>query len=272
MNKAILITGCSSGIGRATAKYFQEKGWNVIATIRTNPEEDVELNSLENVFVSKMDVTKLETIEKTVKDGIDKFGKIDVLLNNAGYGSYGLLEASSEEKIRRQMEVNIIGPLMVIKELLPHFRQNKSGIIMNVSSMGGKITFPLGTLYHGSKFAVEGMSEALSYELDAIGVKVKLIEPGVINTNFATTSFDLNLDESLEEYQEFTTKILTAFGGLGSSSSEAELVAETIFKAAMDESDQMRYVVGNDAEQLIDARKKMDDSTYMNMMKSQFDL
>ncbi|WP_196893039.1 SDR family oxidoreductase [Aureivirga marina] len=272
MNKTILITGCSSGIGRATAKYFQEKGWNVIATIRTNPVEDTELYNLKNVLVSELDVTKQETIQKTVKTGIEKFGKIDVLLNNAGYGSYGLLEATSEEKIRRQMEVNVIGPLMVIKELLPHFRKNKAGIILNVSSMGGKITFPLGTLYHGSKFAVEGMSEALSYELEAIGVKVKLIEPGVINTNFATSSFDLNLNENLEEYQKFTQKILTAFGNMGTISSEAELVAETIYNAAIDKSDQIRFVVGKDAEQLVEARKQMDDSTYLTMMKSQFEL
>jgi short-subunit dehydrogenase len=138
--------------------------------------------------------------------------------------------------------------------------------------MGGKITFPMGTLYHGSKFAVEGMSEALSFELAGIGVKVKIIEPGMINTNFATTSFDLNIDESLTEYKPFLDKVLTAMNDAATQASEPIIVAETIYQAVTDGSDQLRYVVGEDAKQLIAARKQMEDPEYLAMIKDQFGL
>ena len=169
MNKTILITGCGSGIGRMTAKFFQEKGWNVSATVRGNPQDDAELNALSNVLVTALDVTDEKTIKASVAQTIERFGKIDVLLNNAGYGSYGILEATPESAIRMQYDVNVIGALMVTKNVLPHMRKAGEGIIINISSMGGKITLPMGTLYHGSKFAVEGMTESLSYELEAIG-------------------------------------------------------------------------------------------------------
>jgi NAD(P)-dependent dehydrogenase (short-subunit alcohol dehydrogenase family) len=131
MSKTILITGCSSGIGRMTAKYFQEKGWNVIATVRGNPEADTELNALDNVLVTPLDVTQEDTIKATVAAGIEKFGKIDVLLNNAGYGSYGLLESTPEQKIRMQFDVNVIGALMVTKALIPSMRERGEGTIIN---------------------------------------------------------------------------------------------------------------------------------------------
>ncbi|AHF15280.1 SDR family oxidoreductase [Niabella soli] len=271
MNKTILITGCSSGIGRMTAKYFQEKGWNVVATVRKFSDSDAELTNLGNVLVTELDVTKEDTIKSTVEQAVTKFGKIDVLLNNAGYGSYGILEATPEQKIRMQFEVNVIGLLLVTKNVIPIMRKQGSGIIINISSMGGKITFPMGTLYHGSKFAVEGMSEALSYELSAIGIQVKMIEPGVINTNFATSSFDLNIDPALTEYQDFTDRVLKAFEA-GANGSEPVLVAETIYKAATDGTNQLRYIAGPDAEQIIAARKQMDDPEYLALIRSQYGL
>ncbi len=271
MSNTILITGCSSGIGRMTAKYFQERGWNVVATVRSNPEKDAELNQMDHVLVTALDVTKEETIKKSVDQAVAKFGKIDVLLNNAGYGSYGILEATPEHKIRMQFEVNVIGLLLVTKNVIPVMRKQGSGVIINISSMGGKVSFPMGTLYHGSKFAVEGLSEALSYELAEIGIRTKMIEPGVINTNFATSSFDLNLDPALTEYQPFTEKVLKAFEA-GAEGSEPILVAETIYRAATDGTDQMRYVAGPDAEQIIAARKEMDDPSYLALIRSQYGL
>ncbi len=271
-NKTILITGCSSGIGRMTAKFFQEKGWNVIATVRNNPETDTELQALDNVLVVALDVTQQDTIKSAIAAGIEKFGNIDVLVNNAGYGSYGLLEATPEHKIRMQYDVNVIGTLMMCKAILPHFRAKQAGTIINISSMGGKITFPMGTLYHGSKFAVEGMTEALSFELASIGIQVKLIEPGMINTNFATTSFDLNIDESLTEYQPFVQQVLGSMTGAAANASEPVVVAETIYLAATDASQQMRYIAGEDAKQIIAARKSMDDAEYLQMISGQFGL
>jgi NADP-dependent 3-hydroxy acid dehydrogenase YdfG len=183
MNKTILITGSSSGIGRATATLFHEKGWNVVATMR-RPESESELNKLDRVLVTRLDVIDLESIQAAVKQGLDRFGKIDVLLNNAGFGVFGPLEATPLEKIREQFETNVLGLLATTKVLLPIFRANREGMIINVSSVGGKITFPLGSLYHGTKFAIEGISEALSFEMAEIGVKVKIVEPGAVRTNF----------------------------------------------------------------------------------------
>jgi NADP-dependent 3-hydroxy acid dehydrogenase YdfG len=143
MSKTILITGSSSGIGKATAKYFQAKGWNVIATMR-KPENETELNKLQNVLVTRLDVQEPATIEDAIQKGIERFGTIDVLLNNAGYGAFGVLEAAPIENIRRQFDVNVIGLIQVMQAILPHFRKNKSGTVINISSIGGKMTFPWG--------------------------------------------------------------------------------------------------------------------------------
>ena len=272
MNKTILITGCSTGIGRMTAKYFQEKGWNVAATVRKHSDSDAELTDL-GMLVTELDVTKEETIKKAVAETVEKFGKIDVLLNNAGYGSYGILEATPERAIRMQFDVNVIGTLLVSKNVIPYMRKAGEGTIINISSMGGKITFPLGTLYHGSKFAVEGMSEALSFELEAIGIKVKMIEPGMINTNFEETVMkNLNVDPSQTEYAPFLEKVMAGMQNAGSNSSEPIVVAEKVYEAATDGKNQLRYIAGPDAEQIIAARKQMDDESYMTMMKQQMGL
>ena len=171
MANTILITGASSGIGKSTAKYFQEKGWNVVATMR-NPQADTELTELENVLVTRLDVQDSDSIARAVRLSIETFGKIDVLLNNAGYGAFGVLEATPMEKIRRQFDVNVFGLVETTKAVIPHFRAKRSGTIINVSSIGGKVTFPLGSLYHATKFAVEGLSEAMSYEMAPIGVRM----------------------------------------------------------------------------------------------------
>ena len=269
MTQTILITGCSSGIGRMTAKYFQERGWNVIATVRSEPEEDIELNSLDNVLVVALDVTSNDTIEAAVAAGIERFGAIDVLLNNAGYGSYGILEATPEAKMRMQFDVNVIGLMMVTKAVLPHMRARGEGTIVNISSMGGKITFPLGALYHGSKFAVEGLTESLSFELKAIGVMVKLVEPGMINTNFSETTANLfEADPNQKEYGPFVEKVTASMQAAGAQHSEPVIVAEAIWQAATDGTDQMRYIAGEDAEQIIAARKAMDDPEYLAMVRS----
>lgn len=271
MTKTILITGASSGIGRATAYLFQSKGWNVIATMR-NPQAETELNTLDNVLVAKLDVLDLDSIQSAVQEGILKFGQIDVLLNNAGYGAYGTLESFSREKISRQFNTNVIGLLDVTKAVLPHFRKNKSGIIINISSIGGQMTFPLGALYHGTKFAVEGISESLSYEVEQFGGQVKLVEPGMIATEFAGRSFDFSHDESLEEYQPIIGAFMTALPAMAQNASPASVVADVIFEAATDGKNQLRYTAGEDAVALLANRKQHDDATFIGGIKSQFGL
>jgi len=269
--KTILITGASSGIGKETAKLFQSKGWNVIATMR-NPENESELKQLENVLVTKLDVLDLDSIQKAFTEGVQEFGSIDVLLNNAGYGAYGPLEAISRDQVLRQFNTNVIGLLDVTKTVLPHFRQNKKGIIINISSMGGKVTFPLGSLYHGTKFAVEGISESLSYEVAQFGGQVKIVEPGMIATDFGGRSLDFTNDENLTEYQNLVNALMAAMPTMAESASPASVVAEVIFKAATDGTDQLRYTAGEDAKMLMANRQQYDDATFMGGIKSQFGL
>lgn len=271
MKKTILITGASTGIGKATAKYFNEKDWNVVATMRS-PEKEEELNKLEDVLVTKLDVTDKASIQSAVKEGIDKFGQIDVLLNNAGYGAFGILEAATDESIKRQFDVNVIGLINAMREVIPHFRANKSGLIINVSSIGGKMTFPMGTLYHGTKFAVEGMTEALSFEMAEIGVKMKIIEPGAIKTDFATRSLDFYNDESISEYQGLVGKMMGLMDSVSNQGAEPVVVAEAVYEAATDGSDKLRYTAGEDAKEYMKNRKEMDDEAFMTAIKSQFGL
>lgn len=265
--KNILITGASSGIGEATAKHFQANGWNVIATMR-NPTNDTDLRKLDNLHVTKLDVTDSASIAAAVEEGVRRFGKIDVLLNNAGYGAYGALEAFSMDRIRRQFDTNVIGLLEVTKCVLPHMRENKSGTIINISSIGGQITFPLGTLYHGTKFAVEGLSEALHYELEPLGIRVRIVEPGMIKTNFGGSSFDFAIDESLPEYSATAEAMGRVFGKLASNPSAPEVVADVIWEAANDTGDRLRFRAGSDADRLLDERKLQDDETFIRSIKS----
>jgi len=269
MKQTILITGASSGIGKATAKFFQSKGWNVIATMRS-PELESELTQLDSVLVQRLDVEDASSIRTGVEAGLKRFGKIDVLLNNAGYGAYGPLEATPIEKIRKQYEVNVIGLMATTKALLPHFRENRNGHIVNISSIGGKVTFPLGTLYHGTKFAVEGLSEALHYELQQFGVKVKIVEPGMINTDFAGRSFDFSNDAALTEYQPVVQSLMSALGPMTQTASLPSVVAEVIYKAVTDGTDQLRYEAGQDAVQILSGRRAVDDDVFIAGIKAQF--
>lgn len=267
MRKTILITGASSGIGKATAIHFQQKGWNVIATMRT-PEKETELNKLENVHLEKLDVLDVSSIEQAIKNGIAKFGKIDALLNNAGYGAYGPLESFPRENIIRQFNTNVIGLMDVTKAIIPHFRLNKNGVIVNISSIGGQMTFALGSLYHGTKFAVEGISESLHYEMNEIGVKVKIVEPGFIATDFGSRSFDFQAGE-ISDYQPLIGALMKQWQNPNNTVSPPSLVAEVIFNAVIDGKNQLRYIAGDDANFLLDNRKKMSDTDFFEMMNKQ---
>jgi NAD(P)-dependent dehydrogenase (short-subunit alcohol dehydrogenase family) len=260
--KTILITGASSGIGKATAVRFQGEGWSVIATMR-DPAAGGDLAALDNVLVTRLDVTDAESIVSAVAEGIDHFGRIDVLVNNAGYGAYGPLEAFSTDRIRRQFETNVIGLLEVTKAVLPHMRANRAGTIINISSIGGQITFPLGTLYHGTKFAVEGLSEALHFELEPFGIHLRIVEPGMIRTDFGGRSFDFAMDEGVADYAPTVAAMGRLFGKLASNPSAPELVADVIWAAANDTSNLLRFRAGPDAEALLDRRKREDDAAFI---------
>jgi NAD(P)-dependent dehydrogenase (short-subunit alcohol dehydrogenase family) len=267
MKKTVLITGASSGFGRESVKLFVEKGWNVIATMRS-PENETELSGLAGVLVTRLDVTDKGSIHEAIKAGVRKFGAIDVLVNNAGYGAIGALEAASEEVIRQQFEVNFFGLIAVTKAVLPGMRARKSGVIINVSSIGGRLTFPFCTLYHATKFAVEGLTESLQYELNPLGIRLKIIEPGGYKTNFSGRSMTLYGGGGLDGYQERFDSMLGRLEQWPMSGNIGE-VADVIYEAASDDSEKLRYPVGHDAGPLLEARRQMDDVAFKKMMLDQ---
>lgn len=248
--------------------HFGARGWNVAATMR-RPDDGT---GLDNVLVTRLDVTDSASIASAVAATMDRFGAIDALLNNAGYGAYGPLESFGMERIRRQFDTNVIGLLEVTKAVLPHMRARRSGTIVNVSSIGGQMTFPLGALYHGTKFAVEGISEALHYELESIGISVRIIEPGMTATEFSGRSFDFANDPAIDEYQPIVGAVMGAMGSGTAEQSAPELVAEVIWNAVTDGSGRLRYRAGADAEALLTHRKDSDDATFIAGIKRQFGL
>jgi NADP-dependent 3-hydroxy acid dehydrogenase YdfG len=270
MAKTVLITGSSAGIGRAAAELFADEGWNVVATMRSTQAAG-ELARRENVLVTALDVTNEASIAAAVQQAEERFGAIDVLVNNAGYGVYGPLEAASPENIRGQFETNVVGLLATTRAVLPGMRKQRSGVIVNVGSIAGFMTYPLGTLYNGTKFAVEGISEALRFELREIGVRVKLIEPGIIFTNFAK-AMEFNNDESLVEYQALTQKFGATMEGLIANGSPVGVAAEAIYEASTDGSDRLRYLAGEDAKGFAAMLAGMDKEQYFAKMCTVFGL
>lgn len=242
--KTIFVTGASSGLGKATAKLFAEKGWNVIATMR-EPDREKELGSIDNIHLLQLDVTDNGSIERAVKNSIE-IGTIDVLFNNAGYGLTGPLESYTESQITRQFNTNVLGVIKVTQAFLPHFRERKSGIIISTTSIGGLVTFPFSTIYHATKWAIEGFSESLSYELAAHNIRVKTIAPGGIATDFMSRSIDMGRHEAYaRQFEQFISTFSNTDSPL--QFSPADSIARTVYEAVTDDQDQLRYLAGSDA-------------------------
>jgi len=272
MKKTVLITGASSGFGKATALHFAREGWNVVATMR-RPGEEHELGKLEGVLVARLDVQDKATIAAAVDAGIARFGRIDALVNNAGFGLFGLFEATPAEKIVEQFGVNVFGVMEVTRAILPHFRQNKGGLVLNVSSGAGVFTLPMISLYCASKFALEGFSEALSYELASQGIVVKIIEPGgVVSTNFGKRSgAEAAQNNPLPDYDAFVAHTQAVFAGLRAARlATSEDVAQVIYQASTDGTRQLRYVATEDIKPLVRARRETSEEKYMAFMRGRF--
>jgi NAD(P)-dependent dehydrogenase (short-subunit alcohol dehydrogenase family) len=273
MHKTILITGASSGIGYAVAQLFANKDWNVLATMR-NPGAGADLAQVSNMLVTGLDVQDRNSIDRAIKTGIARFGRIDALINNAGFGQYGLFEAISREKIQEQFDVNVFGVMDVTRAILPHFRKNKGGLIINISSGAGIITLPMISLYCSSKFALEGFSESLSYELASQNIAVKVVVPHgrVISTRFNDRSAKDNAtDPALTDYDEFVRHSREAFASMTAGRMmSADDVAQVVHAAATDGTGQLRYLVGDDSHGFINARRKMSEEDYMDFMRSRF--
>jgi NAD(P)-dependent dehydrogenase (short-subunit alcohol dehydrogenase family) len=268
MTKTVLITGCSSGFGEAAARLFANNGWNVIATMR-NPSEG--FREYSNVLVTKLDVQDNETIKAAVNLGITRFEKIDVIINNAGYGLFGVFEGTSRQKVQEQFDVNVFGVMDVVRETLPHFRENRSGLYINVSSGAGVFGLPMISLYNASKFALEGFSESLSYELAALGIGVKVVEPGgVLETKFGQRSGqEFSSTATPSDYDPFIAGAAAVFDQLRQNRGLAtsEQVANVIYDAATDGTDRLRYVATEDIKPLVEKRRGSSEEEYMAFMR-----
>lgn len=266
MKKTVLITGASSGFGKASATLFQNQGWNVIAGMRS-PEKVQDLKESENLLLVKLDVTDLQSIKKSVEQGIKKFKTIDVLINSAGYGLMGVFESSDETQIQKQFEVNVFGLMNMTKAVLPIMRKQQSGVIINISSFGGVTAGAFASLYNSSKFAVEGFSEALHFELSSFGISVKIVEPGSVATNFrkGMEMIQNTIEDYNPELAAFIPKFTKRTEHLVKATTEE--VAETIFEAATDNQSKLRYSIGDDAKFYIDLKNKNSEEDFLRLMK-----
>lgn len=238
MSKTILITGASSGIGHATARYFAEQGWNVAATLR-DPLKAAGSLKHPRISLFALDVTDEESIAQAVKSALARYEKIDVLLNNAGYGLFGPMEASSARQIQQQFATNVLGLIAVTRQILPSMRAAGAGLIINVSSIVGRMALPYASSYIATKFAVEGLSESIRYELAPFNIRVKLIEPGGINTEFGKGSKQTAVSDP---YRASLAKFMAIFTKRNSAGSSPQEVAKIIYRAANDSSDRLRYL------------------------------
>ncbi|MFM9984146.1 MAG: SDR family oxidoreductase [Flavobacteriales bacterium] len=259
MCKTILITGASSGIGRTAAIKFASEGWKVAATMR-HPEKESELQKNSNIRLFQLDVTQKQSVDEAIAAVIQEFGNIDVLVNNAGFGVDGVFEGMSDELIRSQFETNVFGLMRTTRAVIPHMRERRSGMIIQISSMGGRTTFPLYSIYHGTKWAVEGFTESLHYELKPFGIAVKLIEPGAIKTAFYSTSRISINPPDLVDYSEFVEKCNKLALDTGKKGASPERVAEKILTVANSQNSTMRHPIAYPAGIMTIMRRILPDS------------
>lgn len=266
MQKTIFITGASSGLGKSTAKLFHANGWHVIATMR-NPKMENELKALPNVTLVQLDVTNQEKIKHTISE-ILKSHAVDVVLNNAGYGLIGPLEALTDEQIQTQVQTNLFGVINVTRAFVPYFRERKRGTFINITSTFGVLGYPTCSIYNAAKFAVDGFSEGLAYELAQFGVKVKVVAPGGMQTDFAGRSLQGGMHEA---YAQLVTKVSEGYSEEQVANyTKAADVAEIIYVASTDNKDQLRYIAGNDAVALYQERLELTPEGQFKKIRSQF--
>jgi len=270
-DRVALVTGASSGIGEATARRLQEAGFATYAVARRTDR----MSALEDegVHTFAMDVTDDASMVAGVQRVVDEQGRIDVLVNNAGYGSYGAVEDVPIDEARRQFEVNVFGLARLVQLVLPHMRAQKSGRIINISSVGGKFYEPLGAWYHATKFAVEGFSDSLRLELAPFGIQVVIIEPGPIITEWNTISRDSLVDVSRGgAYEERAGRVRKTMerGDTGWAGSSPDLVAKKIVTAATARRPRIRYPVGKGAGSIVLARRLLPDRFFDAVVNSMY--
>ncbi len=266
-NNTVLITGCSSGFGKASAAHFLARGWNVIATMRS-PESNL-LEDSDRLLVTSLDVTDPRSIADAISKGIARFGKIDVVVNNAGIGMFGAHEVVTDETIRQVFETNTFGVMAVNRAIAPHMRERGSGTIINVTSSAGIAPMPLVAVYTASKYAIEGFSESLAYELGVFGVRVKIVEPGLApSTGFAANSGERCDNMIPAAYANYAGSYLKSMQEYPTDYTSAEDVAEAIHAAATDGLDKLRYPAGADSVMLAELRRSLPEQEFISRIRT----
>jgi NAD(P)-dependent dehydrogenase (short-subunit alcohol dehydrogenase family) len=274
VSKAVLITGCSSGIGWATAKRLSEVGWRVYATAR-NVEKITPLEE-SGCKLLPLDVTDEDSMRRAVEEVERQEGAVGVLVNNAGYSQSGAVEAVPIEKVRAQFETNVYGLARMCQLVLPGMRRQGYGRIVNVSSMGGKLTFPGAGYYHASKHAVEAISDALRFEVEGFGIKVSVIEPGLIRTGFANAAVGSMDGPESDPYAGFDEAVAKATtenyeqGPFSRLAGEPEAVAEAIERALSARNPRSRYAVTPSAHLFLGLRRLLPDGAWDAVLKSSY--
>ena len=273
MDKIALVTGSSSGIGFETSLALARNGFHTFATMRdlSKDEEIKQVIKKEDLSIEilELDVDSEESVNQAIKIIFEKKGRIDVLVNNAGYGMWGTVEDVSIDEFKEQFETNFFSIIRLIQKVAPIMRKQSSGNIVNISSVAGRIGFPVSPAYISSKFALEGLSESLRFELMPFGINVIIIEPGVIKTNF----FDsMKLSEKSQQdstYKEITDKVISGVKMMAEMGTHPKEVANVVIKTLGEEKPLPRYVIGNDAMMFLEAKKMKTDIEFENYLKKE---
>ncbi|MBS3922151.1 MAG: SDR family oxidoreductase [Nitrosarchaeum sp.] len=272
MEKVAIVTGTTSGIGYETCLSLARDGFYTFATVRDvkKAEKIVQIAKKENLKIEiiELDVDDEKSISAAIQKILSKKQQIDVLVNNAGWGLFGSVEDVPVKDFRAQFETNFFGIISIIQKVAPVMRKQKSGVIVNISSVAGRIGFPGSPAYISSKFALEGLSESLRYELGQFGVKVVIIEPGVIKTNFFS-SMKIAEPKPDSPYKEITEKVIMGVKMMAELGTPPSEVATTILKAIKEKDPKLRYIVGNDAQMFLEAKRAKTDTEFENYLKKE---
>ena len=273
MEKVAVVTGSSSGIGFETALALAKDGYYTYATMRDTKKSDKikEIGQKDNlkIDVLELDVDDEGSVKTAMKKIFDEKQRVDVIVNNAGWGLWGCVEDVSVDEFKAQFETNFFSIIRLIQEVGPAMRKQGSGKIVNISSVAGRIGFPASPAYISSKFALEGLSESLRLEMSPFGIDVIIIEPGVIKTNFLNPVKLAKKSESDTAYSDITTKVVSGVKMMAEMGTPAKEVADTIVKAVKDDKPLPRYIVGNDASMFLEAKKGKTDIEFENYFKKE---
>ncbi|MFL6479087.1 MAG: SDR family oxidoreductase [Nitrososphaera sp.] len=284
--KVALVTGSSTGIGFETSIILARNGFHTYATMRKleggKSENITNVAKNENIplQVIHLDVDSDHSVLDAVNTIMRERGRIDIVINNAGYALAGPFEETSMEEIRAQFETNFFGAVRVMQAVIPIMRDQKSGKIVNITSMGGRIAVPLDSVYHGTKFALEGLSESLQYELASFGIKIILIEPGAVGSNFwknlkiasKTLNHNDNNNNIYSPYQQIVNDVSESFRKMEQNTTHPSEVAKVILQAVQASSPDFRYIVGKDAAMILEAKRNTTDRDFQNFIGEQFNL